>query len=136
MSRFSFFSLLFLTFGFLLNYQTLQAQTLPQKMAVVGFLDKMTGRFHNYTLPIKKETILGNLSIRIEACYRSAPGDRNESAAFFDIYDNLIKDSDSNVFRGWMFSSTPSLSSLEHSSFDVWLVECPKHKTQNNSNSS
>ena len=136
MLRYSFFCFLSMTIGFFVQYQSTQAQTLPQKVAIVGFLDKMTGRFHNHTLPIKKEILLGTLVIRIEACYRSAPGDRNESAAFFDIHDNLIKGSDNNVFRGWMFSSTPSLSSLEHSSFDVWLVGCPKSETNDSSGSS
>ena len=28
------------------------------------------------------------------------------------------------VFEGWMFSSSPSLSSLEHPINDIWLLNC------------
>ena len=38
----------------------------------------------------------------------------------------IIKDlqSESIYFSGWMFSSTPSLNSLEHPINDIWLLKC------------
>ena len=40
-----------------------------------------------------------------------------------------IKDLQSNelIFMGWMFSSTPSLNSLEHPINDIWLLKCNKN---------
>lgn len=29
-----------------------------------------------------------------------------------------------NIFRGWMFASTPSLNALEHPVYDVWVIDC------------
>ena len=28
------------------------------------------------------------------------------------------------IFSGWMFSSNPSLSAMEHPNYDIWLLEC------------
>lgn len=29
-----------------------------------------------------------------------------------------------NIFRGWMFASSPALNSLEHPVYDVWVIDC------------
>ncbi len=29
-----------------------------------------------------------------------------------------------NIFRGWMFASTPALNALEHPVYDVWVIDC------------
>ncbi len=29
-----------------------------------------------------------------------------------------------NIFRGWMFASTPALNALEHPVYDVWVISC------------
>ena len=40
----------------------------------------------------------------------------------------VIKDLKNNkhIFKGWMFSSSPSINSLEHPINDIWLLECKK----------
>jgi hypothetical protein len=100
------------------------AQTLPQNFAHIGFLNKITGRFHDKVVPILTTVSFETLLIRVETCYRSNPGEKNESVAFFHISDTITHRSTENLFTGWMFASTPSLSSLEHGSYDVWLLEC------------
>ena len=30
------------------------------------------------------------------------------------------------LFMGWMFSSSPALSALEHPVYDVWVLECKR----------
>lgn len=29
-----------------------------------------------------------------------------------------------NIFRGWMFASSPALNALEHPVYDVWVINC------------
>ncbi len=29
-----------------------------------------------------------------------------------------------NIFRGWMFASSPALNALEHPVYDVWVISC------------
>ena len=57
-------------------------------------------------------------------CERSAPEDRPENAAFLEIYEERPGEARERLFAGWMFSSSPALSALEHPVYDVTLLEC------------
>ena len=38
-----------------------------------------------------------------------------------------------NIFKGWMFSSTPALNAVEHPIYDIWLLKCynrPQERSQ------
>ncbi len=34
-----------------------------------------------------------------------------------------------NIFRGWMFASSPALNALEHPVYDVWVIDCTTRAT-------
>ncbi|MEO1135547.1 MAG: DUF2155 domain-containing protein [Pseudomonadota bacterium] len=34
-----------------------------------------------------------------------------------------------NIFRGWMFASSPALNALEHPVYDVWVIDCTTRPT-------
>jgi hypothetical protein len=36
-----------------------------------------------------------------------------------------------NIFRGWMFASSPALNPLEHPVYDVWVIDCKTRVTSN-----
>jgi len=36
-----------------------------------------------------------------------------------------------NIFRGWMFASSPALNSLEHPVYDVWVIDCKTRVVSN-----
>jgi hypothetical protein len=36
-----------------------------------------------------------------------------------------------NIFRGWMFASSPALNALEHPVYDVWVIDCKTHEASN-----
>ncbi len=86
-------------------------------------LDKITGRMS--TLHAKKGeiTTFGKLNILVKHCQKSPPEDPPESKAFLEIWDE--KDGQKTIlFSNWMFSSSPSLSTLEHPVYGVWVKEC------------
>lgn len=98
----------------------------PAPIAQLQGLDKITARISTFEVPVGQVTRFGTLEIRVDACYRTPPEERPESATFLDIAD--IRD-DGNatraqLFSGWMFASSPGLSALEHPVYDVWLKEC------------
>lgn len=35
-----------------------------------------------------------------------------------------------NIFRGWMFASSPALNALEHPVYDVWVIDCKTRDAQ------
>lgn len=98
----------------------------PAPVVQLQGLDKITARISTFEVPVGQLARFGSLSIRVEACYRTPPEERPESASFLEISDVHEGDADSGktLFSGWMFASSPGLSALEHPVYDVWLKEC------------
>jgi len=52
------------------------------------------------------------------------PEEAPEAAAFLDVNEIKPGLAEANVFRGWMFASSPALSAMENPVYDLWLVGC------------
>jgi hypothetical protein len=96
----------------------------PEPTAVLQGLDKITARVSRFDAPVGQAVRFGTLSIVVRDCEKSAPEDRPENAAFVQIDENRPKEQRYRLFSGWMFSSSPALSALEHPVYDVNLLEC------------
>jgi hypothetical protein len=100
------------------------AQMEAQPTAVMQGLDKITARISRFEAPVGKPVTFGTLSITVRDCEKSAPEARPENAAFVEIAENRPGEEKRRLFSGWMFSSSPALSALEHPVYDVNLLEC------------
>ena len=96
----------------------------PAPVAVMQGLDKVTARVSQFDAPVGETVHFGTLSVVVRDCEKSAPEDRPENAAFVEIYENRPAEQGVRRFSGWMFSSSPALSALEHPIYDVDLLEC------------
>lgn len=90
-------------------------------IAEIRAIDRSTGRTYKLAIPLNKEVIFSNLILNVEYCYKNPIDKEIENYAYLTIKDKLIN---KYVFQGWMFSSSPSLSSLEHPINDIWLLNC------------
>ena len=97
---------------------------IPEPIAVMQGLDKITARVSRFEAPVGKPVIFGTLSILVRDCQKSAPEDRPENAAFVEIGGTKPGEGKVSLFSGWMFSSSPALSALDHPVYDVNLLEC------------
>ena len=95
-----------------------------EPIAVMQGLDKITAWVSRFEVPVGKTATFFTLSITVRDCEKSAPEDRPENAAFVEIYESRPGEEKSRLFSGWMFSSSPALSALEHPVYDVNLLEC------------
>ncbi len=95
-----------------------------EPIAVMQGLDKSTARVSRFDVPVGKPANFFTLSVVVRDCERSAPEDRPENAAFVEIYENRPGEERFRLFSGWMFSSSPALSALEHPVYDLNLLEC------------
>jgi hypothetical protein len=91
--------------------------------AVLQALDRVTGRVRTIEAPVGEAITYQTLAILVRACRRHPPEDLPENAAFLEIRDRR-RGQPRLVFAGWMFSSSPALSALEHPVYDVWVTEC------------
>ena len=109
---------------FLYLLLSLSGNLLAKQSASLRAIDRTTGRSFVLNAPINEEVKFSKLSIIVKYCYQNPINMEIENYAY--IY---VKDSQSNelIFTGWMFSSTPSLNSLEHPINDIWLLNCNKN---------
>ncbi len=92
--------------------------------AVMQGLDKITARVSRFEAPVGRPVTFGSLVIVVRDCQKSAPEERPENAAFVEIGEIHPGEGKVQLFSGWMFSSSPARSALDHPVYDVNLLEC------------
>ena len=102
----------------------LSSATVDQPVAVLGGLDKITGRTQQIAVEVNDTAELGTLSVRVRACRVAPPEELPENAAFLEISDTPPGEESRSVYSGWMFSSSPAVAAMDHPVFDIWVVEC------------
>jgi hypothetical protein len=101
-----------------------QAFSEPYDTAILQGLDKVTARVLTIKARLGDTKKFGTLEIIVRACDKRPPEETPESTAFVDVWEVRLGEPAGNIFRGWMFASTPSLSALEHPVYDVWVLDC------------
>ena len=102
------------------------SEWLKNSSAEFNTLDKITARTKNIEINLNEDAALGSLIINLRSCQNRPPDFLPESAAYVEIFDTLNQSLEEKnlVFSGWMFSSSPAISSLEHPVYDISLVSC------------
>tara|TARA_B100001167_G_C16459630_1_gene162867 strand:- start:18 stop:416 length:399 start_codon:yes stop_codon:yes gene_type:complete len=91
---------------------------------VLGALNKVSGKISKIKVEDNNEMSFGTLKIVVSACKKSLPEDPPENSAFIEIWDKKIDKEEKKIFSGWMFSSSPSISAVDHAVYDVWVIDC------------
>ena len=90
------------------------------KTATISILNKITAKVSTVEIGLGQETSIYDLLISNKACHISLPEEKPLVAVYL-----LIKDLKGNTnFSGWMIKDLPSVSSLEHPLYDVWVKNC------------
>ncbi|MBL0317691.1 MAG: DUF2155 domain-containing protein [Alphaproteobacteria bacterium] len=92
--------------------------------AVLRTLNKITARSSEYKIPLHQVLKFGNLDITVRSCWHAPADELPDNKALIEIWDNEPGKDPVRIFFGWMFSSTPSISGLEHPVYDVVVKEC------------
>lgn len=100
------------------------AQADYEKIAVLEALDKITGHVFTLEAVIGSEVQFGRLRINPHRCYKAPPEQPPESVAFLEIRETRPDQDALQLFTGWMFASSPGLSTLEHPIYDVIVLDC------------
>lgn len=108
--------------------QITSAANIPMNMAEMQALDKVTGKMSVISVPVNGEVKFGSFSIVVRSCQTTPPEETPENYAFIDVADTNREGETFNIFKGWMVSSSPSLNSVEHPIYDVWLLKCLNKK--------
>ena len=109
-----------------------KAADIAANTARMQAMDKITGRVSEIDVPVNGLANFGTFSILVRKCVAKSPEETPENTAFVDIVDNYQTAEPVNIFKGWMFSSTPALNAVEHPIYDIWLLKC-YNRTQDRS---
>lgn len=116
--------LLFLAACFMMS-GTSFAVNLSGDKIVLRALDKVTATTKDFTVDVGDTLNYGSLEIKVLHCEKKPPEEVPEVYGFLQIFEKQPKqDEPVKLFSGWMFASSPALSSLEHPVYDIWVLDC------------
>ncbi|MBI1407596.1 MAG: DUF2155 domain-containing protein [Caulobacter sp.] len=100
-------------------------------VAIVQALDKVTAETLRFEVPVGGSVRYKSLVFTVRACESAAPDETAPESAAYVLVDSSPKPQPGRpapptrqVFRGWMFASSPGLNPLQHPVYDAWLIAC------------
>ena len=89
-------------------------------LAFIGVLNKVTAQVSSIEILAGEEVLIYDLKIFNKSCHISLPEEKPLVAVYLVIDDLKGK----NNFSGWMVKDLPSISSMEHPLYDIWVKDC------------
>ena len=117
---------LFIIFFFL--SQQVFAEPILMQYANFKLLDKISNKITKKSIQVNNSDLLGTLNIKVYSCFTEPPDKIPEDYVLIDVKDNF-QDKDISIYKGWMISSSPAITPLEHPIYDLWLLGCSVDKT-------
>lgn len=99
--------------------------------AILQALDKVTAETIRFEAPIGQPVRYKGLVFTVRACETAAPDELAPQSTAYIVIDSeprqqpgRRKRPSRQIFRGWMYSTSPSINPLEHPVYDAWLIAC------------
>ena len=88
-------------------------------------LDKITAKTSSIRIAVGAKSFFGSLEIKALKCQLSEGKDTSDSFAYIQVKDLSAKDNNRVfLFNGWTFASSPTLQSIDHPIYDLWITSC------------
>ena len=88
-------------------------------------LDKITAKTSSIRLAVGDKNFFGSLEIQALKCQLSEGSDTSDAVAYIQVKDLSAKDNNQVfLFNGWQFASSPTLQSIDHPIYDLWITSC------------
>ena len=88
-------------------------------------LDKITAKTSSFKIGIGDKKFFGPLEIKALKCHLSEGESTSDTIAYLQVKDLSIKDNNRvYLFNGWTFASSPTLQSIDHPVYDLWITGC------------
>jgi hypothetical protein len=96
--------------------------------ATVLITNKITAKSQLLTVNVGASAFFGNIEIFPLKCWKSPSKYNPESKAYIRVVERRIDEDSKNIFRGWFFSSSISLSTMEHPIYEISIIDCTGEK--------
>lgn len=111
------------------------AESLKQRerfnVAVLQAVDKVTAETIRFEAPVGQPVRYKSLILTVRACERTAADEPTEDSIAYLTVDSQPRPQTGRptpgarqVFRGWIYASSPGLNGPEHPVYDAWLITC------------
>ena len=88
-------------------------------------LDKITAKTSSIRLAVGDKKFFGSLEIKALKCKLSVGKNISDAVAYLQVKDLSNKDNNQVfLFNGWTFASSPTLQSIDHPIYDLWITSC------------
>ena len=88
-------------------------------------LDKITAKTSTIRLAIGEKKFFGSLEIKGLKCQLSEDSEFRDTVAYLQVKDLASKNNNQVfLFNGWTFASSPTLQSIDHPIYDLWIISC------------
>jgi len=88
-------------------------------------LDKITAKTSTIKLALGQKKYFGSLEIKALKCQLSQNNYSTDTVAYLQVKDLSTKDNNQVfLFNGWTFASNPTLRSIDHPVYDLWITSC------------
>ena len=88
-------------------------------------LDKITAKTSAIRLEIGEKKFFGPLEIMALKCQLSENNESIDTVAYLQVKDISTEDNNQVfLFNGWTFASSPTLQSMDHPVYDLWITGC------------
>lgn len=101
-----------------------QPTPMVDRVITLSVLNKNNGQTRDFRVRPGATVSFGRLTIRARACEATPPWERPWSGAFLQIDDRPRRGGTQRIFSGWLFAESPSLNSVDHPVYDVWVKSC------------
>lgn len=100
-------------------------------VAVLQAVDKVTAETIRFEAPVGQPVRYKSLILTVRACEHTAGDEPTEDTIAYLTVDSQPKPQAGRpapgprqVFKGWIYASSPGLSGPEHPVYDAWLITC------------
>ena len=106
---------------------SLQSENVDKDKVYINLiaLDKITAKTSEIRLAVGEKKFFGSLEIKALKCQVSELGVSSDAVAYLQVKDLSLKDNNQVfLFNGWTFVSSPTLKSIDHPIYDLWIHGC------------
>ena len=119
-----------LKFFFIILFFSHQVSSEPVQKQYANFklLDKISNKLIEKSIKVNESDFIETLNIQVISCFTEPPNEIPEDYVLIDVKDNF-HDKEISIYKGWMISSSPDVTPLEHPIYDLWLLGCSNDNT-------
>jgi Uncharacterized protein conserved in bacteria len=118
------------SFFFIILFYSFQVWSEPVQKQYANFklLDKISNKLVEKSIKVNESAFIETLNIQVYSCFTEPPNEIPEDYVLIDVKDNF-QEQEVSVYKGWMISSSPDVTPLEHPIYDLWLLGCSNDNT-------